>query len=433
MCARPAVILFRDIVRKIKKRQLEEAANVFQFTLAGLIIFSLALMGGASLAGYKLAVRTKPDLVQDTFAVNPKDKSRSVHVGPWGELVTRDIQLERPVEYLTDETTNPRPDKWEFQGLNPEAVKSLLVADGLSSQQTATVMSRTSASSTGILVVPSPDFLLSLDAGTRAKLYLALAGKGVNLYVDFPFIFPGSAIDSIYADPRLNPEDVALLKRLIYPNGEAQQLSDYQTLMCQIPTVARRVAVAQALSRQSAVFAGLVIKPDTDIDKIAAYWSNVPNVRFTDVRPLLEALKALPEGGNLSLFYLLPKFARDRLYTFPLPPQPGEPVMDCHWTTFNFSNDTPDNRFNDPQYAVNYIQKNYYQIAAPSICGDILLLMNDRNEVKHSAVFLADDIVFTKNGNNYRQPWMLMRIRDLLATYPATPAMKAVYMRQKTD
>ncbi len=107
--------------------------------------------------------------------------------------------------------------------------------------------------------------------------------------------------------------------------------------------------------------------------------------------------------------------------------------MDCHWTTFNFSNDTPDNHFNDPAYVVEYIRKNFYQIAAPSIYGDVLLLMNDRNEVKHSAVFLADDIVFTKNGNNYRQPWMLMHIPDLLATYPALPPMKPVYIRRKTD
>ncbi len=101
--------------------------------------------------------------------------------------------------------------------------------------------------------------------------------------------------------------------------------------------------------------------------------------------------------------------------------------MDCHWTTFNFASDTPDNRFNDPTFAVQYIQKNYYQIAAPSQYGDILLLMNDKQEIKHSAVYLADDLVFTKNGNNYRQPWMLMRIPDLLATYPATPPMKAIY------
>ena len=77
------------------------------------------------------------------------------------------------------------------------------------------------------------------------------------------------------------------------------------------------------------MFAGLVIKPDTDIDKIAAYWGTIPNVRFIDIRPLMAALKALPEGGNLSLFYLLPKFARDRLYTFPLPSQTGD-AADLH-------------------------------------------------------------------------------------------------------
>lgn len=420
---------------KVKKQELARTANVFQFTLAGLIVFSLCLVAGASLIGFKLASRTGADLKQDTFAVNPKDKSYSVHVGPWGELRTRDIELERPAEFLTEEVGNPQPELWTFNGLQPDAVKALLARDGLSARQVATALGPASvrADNSGTVVTPPSDFLLSLNAETRRKLYLALAGQGVNMYIDYPFIFPGSTIESIYANPKLNPDDVAALKRLIYSNGNAWQLSDYLALMCQIPTTERRVAMARALSRQLAVFASLVIKPDTDIDKIAAYWSNVPNVRFTDVRPLLESLKALPEGGNLSLFYVLPKFARDRLYTFPLPPQPGDPVMDCHWSTFNFCNETPDNRFNDPNYAVQYLQKNYYQIAAPSIYGDILLLLNDRNEIKHSAVYLADNIVFTKNGNNYRQPWMLMRIPDLLATYPATPAMKPVYMRLKTD
>jgi hypothetical protein len=59
--------------------------------------------------------------------------------------------------------------------------------------------------------------------------------------------------------------------------------------------------------------------------------------------------------------------------------------------------------------------------------------MNNKNEIKHSATFLADDLVFTKNGNNFRQPWMIMRIDDLLATYPDEPPMRAVYMRVKTD
>ncbi len=419
-----------------RPRQSESAAaaNAFQFTLSGLIIFTLVLMVGASAITYKLTAVTRPKLA-DTFAVDPNDKSRSVHVGPWGELVTRDISLERPVEYVGQEVANPQPEVWFFNGLNAAAVKGLLLKAGLTDAQAAAALAPGAYTETaaGTQLTPTADFFYALDAATRAKLFTALTGLGVNLYFDYPYIFPAGTIEAIYADSRLDPADVALLKRLVYPNGTAQQLSDDQFLLTQIPTAQRRIALTRAMSRQSAVIGRLLIKPDTDIDKIAAYWGTVPNVRFTDLRPLLEALKRLPEGGDISLLYLMPKFARDRLYTFPLPAQAGDPIMDCHWTTFNFSNETPDNRFNDPNFAVQYIQKNYYQISAPSQYGDILLLMNDRNEIKHSATYLADDLVYTKNGNNYRQPWMLMRIPDLLATYPSTPAMRPIYMRLKTE
>jgi len=421
-------------MKKSHKAESAQATNVFQFSLAGLIIFSLTLIGASSFVGYKLTARSTPGL-EEAFAKNPKDKSQSVSVGDWGTLLTRDIELERPVEYLTEEVSDPKPEVWTFNGMKPDAVKAYFTQHGLSADQVAAAFApgAFSETSAGTVLQPSEKFLFSLDATARGTLYVAMAGAGVNLYLDYAYIFPGDVAESIYNDKRLNPDDVALFKQLVYLNGNVHQLSDYPFLLGKIPTVERRVAMARSMSRQSAVLAGLVIKPDTDIDKIASYWGSMPNVRFTDIRPMMEALKQLPEGGNLSLFYLLPKFARDRLYTFPLPPQPGEPTMDCHWSTFNFSSETPDNRFNDPTFAVEYIRKNYYQIAAPSLCGDILLLMNDKQEVKHSAVYLCDNIVFTKNGNNYRQPWMLMRIPDLLATYPATPAMKAVYMRVKTD
>jgi len=53
-------------------------------------------------------------------------------------------------------------------------------------------------------------------------------------------------------------------------------------------------------------------------------------------------VKGLPHGGTVSMLYFLPPFARSRLYTYPLPSQPGDPVLDCHWSTFNFSSIEPD-------------------------------------------------------------------------------------------
>jgi hypothetical protein len=421
-------------MRKAARSQAAHTNNVFQFTLAGLIFFSLALVAGTSFIAFKFSGSNQPRLAE-SFAVDASDRSRSLHVGPWGTLLTRDIELERPAEYMTDEVNHPPVETWFFKGLTPEAVRSLLTSKGLAGAPLEALLAATNvtASVAGVRITPPGEFLEALDAPTRQKLFTGLAGQGANTYLDYPYIFPGGKMESIFEDPELDPDDVALLKKLVYDNGGAMQFSDYDYLLNRIPTVERRSAISRALSRQSAVFASLVIKPDTDIDKIAAYWGNMPNVRITDIRPLMEALKELPEGGNLSLFYLLPRFARDRLYTYPLPAQPGDPVMDCHWTTFNFSNDTPDNRFNDPNFAVKHIRENYYQITAPSLYGDVLLLLDDKGTVRHSALFLADDLVFTKNGDNFRQPWMLMHIPDLLATYGAAASLRPVYMRRKID
>ncbi|HEX9045533.1 MAG TPA: hypothetical protein VF988_00785, partial [Verrucomicrobiae bacterium] len=338
---------------KITKRESAQAANVFQFTLAGLVIFSLALIGGSAFVGYKLAGHGQPPAAE-TLTAGQQDKNSDVHEGPWGTLVTRNIELERPVEYLTDDVYNPKPEIWTFTGMTPDAVKSLLAKYGISDAQITDAFKtgKVTTKSSGTELALPDDFLLSLTPAQREKLFTMVAGTGVNLYIDYPYIFPSNDIAGVYSDTRLHPDDVALLKKLVYDNGSAQQLSDYAFLLEKIPTSARRIAMTQALSRQSAVLARLAVNPNTDIDKIAAYWGNMPGVRFTDTRPLLESLKQLPEGGSVSLLYFLPKFARERLYTFPLPSQPGDAVMDCHWSTFNFCNDTPDNRFNDANFAV---------------------------------------------------------------------------------
>ncbi len=419
-----------------KHKQGEEAqvSSVFQFSLAGLISFSIALIGASAFIGHKLTTADKFQ-VMDSSMTNRIDTTKSRHSGPWGWLISRNIDLEHPVEYLTEEVASPQPEIWIFKGMPAEEVRSLFATNGLSPAQIcdAFAASTFTEAAAGTEIRPSEKLLLSLNANTRGKLYVSLAGKDVNMYLDSPWIFPGSAIQEISQDSRVNPDDLALLMELVYHNNGVSQLGDYQFLMTKIPTVERRVALARSISRQRAVLASLAIKPDTDVDKIAAYWSHVPDVRFTDIRPMLDALKALPQGGELNLLHLLPKFARDRLYTFPLPPEPGDPTMDCNWTTFNFCNEMPDNRFNDSAYLRSYILSNYYKIAAPSQCGDILLLLNEKNELKHSAAYIADDLVFTKNGVNYRQPWMLMHIPDLLATYPASPQLRVMYMRRRTE
>jgi hypothetical protein len=234
---------------KPRKPEAAQANNFFQFNLAGLVLFSLTLIGGAALTTAKLTANTRHGLA-DSLVVNPQDKSRSVHAGPWGELVTRDIELERPVEFV-DANLPTTPPEWWFKGMKAAEVKSLLMQDGLTAAQAAELLvpEAVAEGPAGTRVKPAAGFLLGLETATRAKLYPALAGLGVNVDLDYPYIFSGAAIESIYNAPQLNPDDVALLKKLVYKNGGAQQLSDYEFLLWKIPTPGRRLAMAKALSR----------------------------------------------------------------------------------------------------------------------------------------------------------------------------------------
>jgi hypothetical protein len=412
----------------------EPSGNFFRFNLFGLIVFSLALVTGTALVTGKLfnrspKIESHPDA--DIPAAADEDKNYYTRKGPWGELLLRNIKLERPRELIAMEAANPPAEKWVFKNATPAAVQALLAASGFTPEQAAQAVAKDHVSQEGADTVLTPDdeFILSLSAETREKFFTAMYGRAVNKLIDYPYIFPGVSVETIYADTRLDPSDVAVFKKMTYRAGSTIQFSDYETLIRLIPTVPRRIAMARTLSRQSAVLARLCVRPDSDIDKIAGYWGHMDNVHFNDIRPLLESLRELPQGGTISIMYLLPPFARERLYTYPIP-KPGDPLMDCHWSTFNFSNLQLDNRFNDTAFTSQFIQNYFYPISEPAVYGDVILLSNGKSEIKHSAVYLATDLAFTKYGNNDRQPWMLVHIADMLAEYPG---LKPLYFRHRTD
>jgi hypothetical protein len=420
---------------KLKKDSGADSTNEFRFNLTGLIVLCVCLAGGSLFLGAKfLGTRQSATAgpSREMPAPGEMDKFTFTRKGPWGELLTQEISLERPVEYLTAEMKTAPPPVWTFHGMNVAQVKSLFIANGLTQEEAEKALApdRVSMQGTDTLFKPSEEFVFSLRPETRARLYEALRGLGVSPYLDSPYFYSKDSIKSVYADARLHPDDLALLKKLAYDGNDAWRFSDFETLMAKIPTVERRIATTTALSRQAAVLVGIRVRPDTDVDKVAEYWGHIPNVRLIDIRPMIEALKRLPNGGGLSLMYVLPPFARDHLYTYPLPPKPGEPIPDCNWSTFNFSNVKPDNRFLDAAECTRYINQDLYKIAQPSLYGDVLVFKDPANRVRHSAVYLADDLVFTKGGKDYTMPWIVTRIPVLQAMYPTCAI---TYLRNKTD
>ena len=398
------------------------SANVFRFSQSGLIVFCLCLITGASFITSKVAGSRQARAVGPVLSIpepDEQDKYTFIRQGPWGELLTQEISLQRPAEYLNQELKKVQPAVWTFHGMNVAQVKALLVANGLPEPEAEKALApdRVSTQGTNTVFKPSDDFVFSLNSETRDRLYSALRGLEVNVYLDWPYFYPRDTVESVFADTRPHPDDLALFKQLVYRDKDASRFTDFETLMGRIPTLERRLTMTASLARQPAVLARLCIRPNTDLDQVAAYWGHAPNVRFADIRPMLEALKKLPKGGTISLAFLLPPFARERLFTYPLPPAPGEPVPDCHWTTLNFWNVKPDGRLLDPVECGRRLDEDFYLIPRPGKFGDLLVFLDRESQRRHSAVYLADDLVFTKNGQSYVRPWMIMRISDLHALY----------------
>jgi len=355
--------------------------------------------------------------------------------GPWGNLEEWDIRLEQPLEYVGFEKATGKGSYWSFGTLTEQAVHHLLIETGCSENQ-ANRLIQTRISGTGTIFVLQPDSetILSLSPETRSKLYLALSQNQSNRFQTTPYFIPNGNVDELFSGHgEFGYKGISLVKKLRYQRNGFTYFSDPEVVLKALESDQRRLAFMQVLTGQNSVLARLMIRPESDIEKPLMYWAlSMHGVLYKDLMPLLQAQKREPHGGSLSILYLLPAMARERLFTSPLPPQAdGHKLPDCHWTALNFFSATPDPRMSDNSYASQFIQNNYYEVATPGIAGDLVLLVNSSGQVVHSAVYLADDIVFTKNGINYAQPWILMHIKDMLGNFSALEPVKVAYFRAK--
>ncbi len=190
----------------------------------------------------------------------------------------------------------------------------------------------------------------------------------------------------------------------------------------------------KTISRKRAVMAHVKLDPDTDVEKLSQYWGI--GGRRKDLLPFLSALHRIEKGCKINVIYLLPNFARDHVYRHPFASGDDKSVkQDCFWSAFNFFNDTPDNRFNDMGYVDEVLHRDYYKIQEPSQLGDLVFLTVGGKSVIHVAAYVADDLVFTKNGEDFRQPWILMHMADMMETYavkyPNSGTLTPQYFRKK--
>ena len=395
--------------------------------VAGIVV--IILVGWGIISSWKLLL--------GVYAAHQSAQVTEGNSGQWGDIVTTDIMIDLPDEFV-ELPSVPATNSWFFADYTWGMVLELLKSLQLSDEALHTLMTDTPRKQEleGIRIMPTDQQILDLSPETRSILYPVLTGMSANADEKDVVYFKEEVLNQQLKDSGLSQKSIALLKRLLYRNPGSPLLifSDWDVALRQIPDEAEKRLFMKTLSRKPSLLAEIRITPETNITQLANYWGI--GGRRKDVEPFLSSLQRAKSGLDLSLVYLLPSFARNRLYTYPFPSVDGRAVkQDCFWTAFNTFNNTPDDQMSEMDYIRKNLEQDYYEIYEPQQLGDIVLLSIGEKKVIHAATFIAADILFTKNGHDFTQPWLLMHKQDMLDTYaaryPSRP-IKTLYFRKRS-
>lgn len=341
-----------------------------------------------------------------------------VRVGPWGELESLEVILMPTEELIPPGWSGPRPVEWFFAGHTEVTLAEWLRGLPLSpAHRTALADARRwRHEADGVIVQVPDDVVVGLDSFSRAAIYRLLLRDPRNRAHNSPWslrtnMWPAACVTAGISDPTRQT-----LERVAHYEQGRLFVADVFAVLNQTSSYEEKSRIVRLTSSASARLLRLRIRPDSNLNDLILYWAR--GVPRKDLRPIFEALKAMPNGGTLDIIYLLPAFARQRVFTYPYPSQNNDGVhRDCHWTSLNFFSIVPDDRLGDASYAQEHILQQYFPVGEAPLFGDVLFLSRPDGSVIHSAVYLAADYVFTKNGDSVQQPWTIMDLKELKGIY----------------
>ena len=360
----------------------------------------------------------------------PPPPKKSVSVELWGVMETETVMLERPEE-LFQQHEPPPEIIWRFGRISPADLRTLIESVGLTASQQATLLDekRWRNSEKGISIVPPLDLVRDMDAAPRQKLYETLARTRDNLPQQFPFTFRGS-FEEWFAGCELSPDIFETVSRMIYKRGDTLVFADLPYF--QVTTSSNEVhELVRQISRVPALFVRVKLGENFDLKALKKYWMN----ESREMEPLIDSLARVKGGIAINVAALLPPLPRLLLYSYPQPRADLPRNADCVWTSLNFFNTQPDNRIVNEAFAQQVLQTQYELVTNAPAFGDLIMLCapeaGGRVRVVHMCTHIAGDVVFTKNGGDIYQPWVLMHFADVKALFGDQANLRtAVYRRR---
>jgi len=351
--------------------------------------------------------------------------------GPWGELEVRTVYLEAPDSLLAAIAKPNSVTRWVFEQTTEAAVRDLLLRCGVPAATVTKLLdpSRRIVSGNVLSLYPTIEDLVALPAAARAALYLELAKSPANEYQRDPVYILGGDLEDWLMDDGLSESQKELFRKLVWKRGDVLVFSDIQALLTLAKNSDEVRSTFRAVTRVRSLIVELHLPLKTDRREFLEYWSagqtDAPRLTF------LNAITQRRAPQSVDITHFLPSLMRQRAYTFPeLELGLKGRFPDCHWTSLNFFNITPKDFYLDTRLAAAQLVENYATVEAPFHYGDVLCFL-DEGEGLHTCVYIADDIVLTKNGDSILAPWALMQIKDVESVYRRSPSTRIQGYRLK--
>lgn len=343
--------------------------------------------------------------------------------GAWGRLRYYHFYLEAPEHLIRHFPPPGTQTRWSVPVAEAQALQAVFLEAGLDETARASLANPRHQFVTAGLhtLFPEPRLLTELLPAQRAHIYSYLARHSGNPYMANPVLFPAGDVDEWAQDTGLSSHLLSLIKKMSYPYGSILAFSDIPLLLSVCSSESEARNLVKRLTRSRTMIARIEVTDQTDATTLINYWSTGLGLRRNDIEPLILAAIRTRDVHMLDILHLLPPLPRKLLYTYPdLGLAVEGRFPDCHWTSLNFFNYSPESIYLDDALATSAILERFDRIDPPFQFGDILIFLSAEETAYHSCTYIAADLVFSKNGRNPLIPWTLCRLDELTDIYPAT-------------
>lgn len=355
-------------------------------------------------------------------------RSQDIEVGkpgPWGQLEVRPIILSLARQVGRAAQCPVVPGTWVFPVGDVAAVDAWLAERGMSESLRSAGLARVRCANGNCVLAPELSWLRAIPSETRSRVYAGMDFQA-NPWVNDGVRGRREMFEGNLAASSLTPETRDLVRQMLFTwDGETVFVDS--AVVCATLDTPGRIEMVRFLHMERGLIVRLRIHEGQDVSGIVRYWSRGEFGR--ELRGLLESLSRRPGGGSIDILNLLPPVPRTLLNTYS---DFLDDPRDCHWSGMNFLEPVADDRFLVKERIEQELAENFVQVQTPPLLGDLYHFVTPSGLSAHTAVHVAEDIVFTKNGTSSAQPWVLARLSSVTEQYASLDGARVVRMR-RTD